>query len=209
MNEQTNNLTDRLVRVDVSESLSYEAYRTLIDELLAAGKVTGNEQSEKYLGYTKMNIVRMNRWDKHFEVRGDLKEKLKGITAKYTWLVLSEGWCGDSAQILPLIHKMVEVNGNIQLHILLRDTHTDLMDHYLTNGTRSIPKLICISENNHEVFSWGPRPSEVVGLMEEWKKSTAPVYSKEEVKEKLHLWYARNKGEAIQDELYRLISLMH
>jgi hypothetical protein len=76
------------------------------------------------------------------------------------------------------------------------------MQQFLTNGGRSIPKLICLDADHHVLWHWGPRPASAVKLLEEVK---AEGLDAKEAKEKLHLWYARNKQVDLQQELYVLI----
>ena len=75
-----------------------------------------------------------------------------------TWFVLTEGWCKDAAQIVPVLHALAKLNSNIELKVLLRDDNLDLMDQYLTNGKRrSIPRLIAVDPDvMEELSSWGP-----------------------------------------------------
>ena len=53
--------------------------------------------------------------------------------------------CGDAAHVLPVLNKFAENDTTITLSILLRDDNEELMDRFLTNGTRSIPKLIILN----------------------------------------------------------------
>ena len=118
-------------------------------------------------------------------------------------MVLTEDWCGDSAQNLPYIAKIAECNSLIKLRILPRDQNLDLMDLYLTDQkSRSIPKLVAFDEFGNELFQWGPRPYEAQKLVMELN---ALGLSKNEFNEKLHLWYGRNKGKSIENEFVELL----
>src|SRR5690606_26509598 len=117
-------------------------YRELIDKLRSQNKTTGEDHSEDMLNYTDLNISRMNKWDKRFELSADVLALLKNTNRKEAWVVLTEAWCGDAAHAIPVMAKMAAASPNIDLHLVLRDENLDLMDQYLTNGGRSIPKLI-------------------------------------------------------------------
>lgn len=185
----------------LQDAYTYVTYRALIDSLLAEGKTTGPEQTEKLTEYTKMNVHRMSRLDTHFEFIPELAAALK--TAKpQTWLVITEGWCGDAANIVPVFNHVEKANPAIQVRFILRDEHLDIMDAYLTNGGRSIPKMVVLDENLNEIATWGPRPAEGQALMNEMKAQDLPYKEKAE---KLQLWYARNRTKAIQMELAALI----
>jgi hypothetical protein len=117
--------------------------------------------------------------------------------------VITEAWCGDAANIVPVFNQVELANPAIKVRFILRDDHLDIMDLYLTNGGRSIPKMVVLDADGKEVGTWGPRPAEAQALMDEWKALDMPYKEKAE---KLQLWYARNRTVAIQTELAALIS---
>ena len=139
-------------------SFTYQEYRNHIDNLFEQGKTTGENQSESMLHYTKMNIQRMKRWEKKFVIGKVLKTKLESLETPQTWVVLTEAWCGDAAQNMPLLHLAAEGSDKIDFKVLLRDENTEIMNDYLTNGGMSIPKLV-IFEGENEIGTWGPRPA--------------------------------------------------
>lgn len=190
----------------IEKGYSYGEYRDLIDELLSEGKTTGENHSESMLHFTKMNVHRMKRHDKRTDLNDELVEKLDDVNDEWIWLVLTEAWCGDAAQSLPIINKMAEASDNITLRLVLRDENLDLMDQFLQNGrSRSIPKLICINAKTHDVVGdWGPRPQEAQELYDSLRNDTELKY--QEVAEKLHKWYADDKGQEIQKEFIHAIN---
>ncbi len=201
MNTTTENyITQELI----NEAFTYRQYRELIDKLLERGLTTGGKDSEEIIHYTRMNVQRMNRLDKQISLKESLKEKLENLESEWIWLVITEGWCGDAAQNIPAIHKMAEVTPNIELKMILRDENPEIMDQYLTGGSRSIPKLVCLdAESLEEIGTWGPRPQTVQEKAMQWKDD--PEISKEEWAEKLHKWYAENKTEEQQEEFEQLM----
>lgn len=188
----------------LDESFSYSQYRQLIDKLLERGRTTGDKQSEKIVEYTRMNVQRMNRLDNQIELNQSLKNELQDLQSEWVWLVLTEGWCGDAAQNLPAINKMAEVSPKIEMKLILRDEYPEIMDAYLTNGSRSIPKLICLEVDTlEEIGTWGPRPASLQSKALEWKED--PELSNEEWGHNIHSWYAENKTQEQQKEFERLI----
>lgn len=190
----------------IEEAMSYEAYRQLIDQLLSENRVTGDfmDNNEEILGYTKMNISRMNRGDRTSKISDELTEALQSISQKWIWLVITEGWCGDAAQSVPTLVKMANLNPNIDIKFVLRDEHPDLMDAYLSNGTRSIPKLIVLNaETLEDIGTWGPRPAYAQTMTEDYKKN--PTLNYMEYAKQLHKWYAKDKYQSVQQELLSLI----
>lgn len=195
-----------LIKKGVARALSYSEYRLLMDHLVMESGTTGLEQSQMYIDYTKLNQQRMKRLDKTIKVNEDSKAKISGISYKMTWLVLTESWCGDAAQTIPVINKLEILNPNISLKIIQRDEHLELMECFLTNGSRSIPKLLAIDPVSYDVlWSWGPRPSEALQLANDYKKEHGELSP--EFKEELQVWYNKDKGKNTVADLMKLLSL--
>lgn len=193
----------QLYEQSMTKSYTYKDYRDLVDSLILQNKSTGEIQSDEIFAYSKLNAQRMNRLDKTVVITEEVTEALKDISKKYIWLVLSEGWCGDAAQILPVMNKMAEITPFIELKIVLRDENKELMDQYLTNGGRSIPKLIIIAADTmKEISNWGPRPLGAVTLVEDLKNKFGGI--NEELKTALQKWYNDDKGISIQKEILEL-----
>jgi len=187
----------------IEKGINYEEYRRMIDAFIMIGKSTAKKDSENLLEYSKLNVARMKRLDKTTELIPELKEVVEQIDTPQTWLVLTEGWCGDAAQTIPVFDKIAKHNSNIDLKFLLRDENPELMDQYLTNGkSRSIPKLIVIDENNEELFNWGPRPKV---LQEMFYHMKANAINNDSIKEEMHRWYAHDKTITTQKEILKLL----
>ncbi|MFH6966392.1 thioredoxin family protein [Flavobacterium sp. FlaQc-28] len=186
-------------------SHSYAEYRKIVTDLLYEGKSTGSEQSESLTNYSKLNEARMNRLDKTVKISEEVISKLQNLDNHYFWLVISEGWCGDAAQILPILNKMAhDSNKKIDLRIVFRDENSELMDHYLTNGGRAIPKVIIVCKEAGIVRAdWGPRPKGASELMENYKKEFGVI--DEKIKTDLQLWYLADKGISVQEELMEIM----
>lgn len=156
-----------------------------------------DETARKQWDFIRLNLQRSNRVSKTYAPSEALREAVSQIEEPQIWMVLSENWCGDSAQILPQIVKMAELNDLVKLRILSRDSHPEIMDEYLTDGKRSIPKLVAFSEDGTELFQWGTRPAEAVEIFAAGLAAGEP---KNAILAKLHGWYARNRGKAIDGE---------
>lgn len=187
-------------------ALSYSEYRELVDHLVAVGKTTGSNQSEKLLEFTKLNIHRMNRLDKTIKAPELVADFFQSNNKQFQWLLIGDAWCGDCAQIIPIINKVAEAsNGKINFKIISRDTFPELIELYHTNGSKAIPKLLVIdNETNDATCSWGPRPNPAQEIMLNWKKNQDKI-AWEDFEKELHLWYARDKGVSIINELLSLI----
>lgn len=191
---------------DVQSFYTYPKYMGLMEQLVAEGKTSGSVQSETLIYYTGLNLQRSQRWNKTFTVDAPLAAMLSKAPAQ-VWWVITEAWCGDSAQNLPIINKIAEASGgSIDLRIVLRDEHSEIMDKYLTNGGRSIPKLIAENTDGVELFTWGPRPAEAQKIITDWKAGNgAPTH--EQAEKDLHLWYAKDKGQSLLKEILSSINL--
>ncbi|MCD0467412.1 thioredoxin family protein [Flavobacterium sp. ENC] len=186
-------------------SYSYAEYRKLVTDLLSEGKSTGDVQSESLTHYTSLNEARMNRLEKTIKITEDTVDKLQKLENHFIWLVISEGWCGDAAQILPIINKMALASDKkVELRIVLRDENDELMSQYLTNGGRAIPKVIVICKEAGIVRTdWGPRPKGATRLMADYKKEFGVIDDK--IKTDLQLWYLADKGVSVQEELLEIM----
>jgi len=176
----------------LQNSYTYKEYRTLVENLLQAGKSTSKEDSEVLVNYSKLNHSRMKRLDKTIKLSTEVIEQVESISRPIEWIVLTEGWCGDAAQNLPIINKIAILNSNINLRIVLRDEHPELMDQFLTNGGKSIPKLIHTENEYSKIESWGPRPSVATKMVADHKDQNGSITP--EFKKDLQLWYNKDKG---------------
>ena len=193
-----------IIEKSLAAAFSYQEYRNHVSLLANEGKTTGHEQTEALINYTKLNETRLHRLDKTMQVAEDLKPFLNNLEKEYYWLVLSESWCGDAAQILPILNKMAQVSDKIDLRIVLRDDNQDLMNLFLTNGTRSIPKVVIIDKTTNEVINdFGPRPKEARKLIVDYKAKHGIV--DETAKIELQKWYLNDKGISTQREIIALM----
>lgn len=185
---------------------SYSEFVELTERLVQENRTTGANQSEEYLAYTRICLQRMIRWNKTSKVAEALELLLLQVNQPQVWLVITEAWCGDGAQSIPHLAKLADLNPLITIKIVLRDEHPDLMDAYLTNGNRSIPKLIAMTADlQQELFTWGPKPKYLLDLHAAFKQnSEGRSYS--DFLEEVHLWYAKNKQKDLESEIYPLIS---
>lgn len=190
-------------RTDIDKAIDYSAYKALAASLFAQGKTTGHEQTEEKIRFTGLNLQRMQRVEKTFVPAPETQKIFEKIQHHFYWIVLTEAWCGDAAQSLPVIHKLSELNSNISLRILIRDDNPAVMDQYLTNGARSIPVLICADENLQDQFVWGPRPAPLQQLAMQLVKDKMPKDEKGLIIQK---WYNADQARTIQDELCRLVT---
>lgn len=203
----------KINRVIVDTAMTYEAYRQLTGKLLMENKTTGNNHSEAMLHYTRMNAMRMERLDKKTVLSAGTIEKLASLERRMVWLVITEAWCGDAAQIVPVLDKMAKVNAKIDLRFILRDEHLDIMDAFLTDGARSIPKIIILDAETLQVLGdWGPRPAELQAIllpeiqaMKELTDKAARKTRYDKLSIATQKWYNKDKTGSIQREFLEVV----
>jgi thiol-disulfide isomerase/thioredoxin len=188
------------------KALRYENYRKEVDALVAEGKTTGAVQTPELLEYTKLNIQRMNRLDKTVALDEQTLIQLSQLDRNYKWLLVGDAWCGDCAQIIPIINKMSEADGShIDFRIISRDAVPGLIETLNENKSRSIPKLVMMDADTYETLHiWGARPLAAHEILLHYK-ANQNVMSKEDFEKQLHLWYAKDRGQNIMREVTALI----
>jgi hypothetical protein len=137
------------------------------------------------------------------ELEPDLVDALNDIEGPQHWIIISEPWCGDAAHCMPFLVAIAEKSPKVTYEIQLRDSEPHLINDYLTNGGKSIPKLVARDHDGKDLFTWGPRPSAAQEVFNKMKAENA-IY--DEITLKLQAWYNADKGQAIQQELLNLVS---
>jgi hypothetical protein len=196
-----------IIENSLRKSISYTDYRALVRNLLAEGKSTGPEQSEDLTNYSLLNDRRMQRLDKKIKISEETIQEFQKIKQPQTWLVITEGWCGDAAQNLPVLNKIAVTTDHIDLKVVLRDENLALMDLFLTNGGRSIPKLIALDKENNVIDSWGPRPSVATKMVADYKEKNGVLDP--EFKQDLQVWYNKDKGQSVQEDFVSIAAKLY
>ena len=191
------------MREYLERSMTFTDYISLVDRLLAEGRTTGPIQNEAKVEFTKLNRYRINRLEKTIVLGDAIKAAARGLTRNITWLIITEGWCGDAAQNVPAIEKIAAASDNITTRYILRDENLELMDLYLTDGSRSIPKLIAIDDESGDVLgTWGSRPLAAQLAFQDMK---ARGIDKDSILEQMQRWYNSDRSVAVQKEFEDLI----
>jgi len=192
-----------IIKESFSKSHNYSDYRAIVSLLLKEGKSSGNEQSEALTHYSELNETRMHRLDKTIKISQEIQQKLQNLKKDYIWLLISEGWCGDAAQIIPAIQKIAALGRDWKFSIALRDENPIWMNLFLTNGAKAIPIAVVFDAMGHYIFHWGPRPKLAIELINNAKSM---LVSAEVWKVELHKWYATNKQQALELEWMELLT---
>lgn len=182
--------------------MDWNTYLGLFDDILEKRNTAAPYDNPDYWDYVRMNKSRTMRWLKNNPLSEETIAAIKSIDTPQKWILITEPWCGDAAHSTPVIYLLSQLNPNIELEIVLRDS-SDLIDSYLTNGGKSIPKLVVRDENNKDLFDWGPRPEEAQTIVMDMKAQESPY---EEVHKVIQNWYNKDKATSIQEELNRLFA---
>ena len=157
------------------------------------------------LNYVYLNLKRMKRIGKQYEAAPFLSKLVQKINVPVTWLVITEGWCGDAAHVLPVLDLLSDLSFKPKVKIILRDEHPELMDIYLTNGSRSIPKVLAIDQKGEVISIWGPRPSGAQKLVEDYKNGGSMYESYDALSEALQKWYHYDRFSQFESEIVDFI----
>lgn len=132
----------------------------------------------------------------------DLLERARELPGGWNLLALSEDWCGDAVNTLPVLARFAAEAG-WSFRVLERDENLDIMDAHLTNGrSRSIPIVIVYDEAFREVGWWGPRPAEI----QAWVMSEGLEMSSPDRYKVVRRWYAKDRGRTTIAELLDIVA---
>ncbi len=194
---------DRDIIDKARKGTDYSSYMNMMAELAGQDPHTASEEDAEKIGYTGLNLHRAQRIARTWRPTPQLTAAVTSLPGPQVWLALTEPWCGDSAQCLPPFAVLADSRPDIDLHILQRDKCPEVMDKFLTDGKRSIPIVIGLNLEGEELFRWGPRPREAQAVFEQAK---ADGLEKPDILERLHLFYGRNRNQALAAELTELFS---
>lgn len=174
------------------DGLHYDAYREDWTRRLETEPSEEAAPSERRMHhYLNYNWERQTRVHEEYSPSEALQSAVESIEEPQLWMVLTEPWCGDSAFLLPVIAEAAALSDKVTLRILHRDDNLDIMDQYLTDGSRSIPKLVAFSEDGDELFTWGPRPE---GAAEQFELLQEQYDDKMEIIADLLEYYTEEEG---------------
>jgi hypothetical protein len=199
-------LTKAQIESAIETALDYPSYMNLMQELVHKEMSTGIEQSDALANYTLLNNKRMQRLNKTLSVSAEIQTSIKNDPRDIRFLVLSESWCGDAAQSLPMVSKIAACHPNWSVSLISRDEHPAIMDACLTNGRRSIPKVLILDKNTSEVLvDWGPRPAVATKMAADYKEIHGSLDA--DFKQSLQLWYNKDKGQSTLEDFIALLGV--
>ena len=156
---------------------------------------------EQYIEQAEKNHDLWRALADRARVPEEIAARVRALPGRRHLLVLSEDWCGDAVNTVPVIARLAASATNLDLRILARDRNPDLRDAHLTNGSRSIPVVMVLDEQFTECGWWGPRPAP----LQRWVLETGLGMPKEERYREVRRWYARDQGRTTLDEIVALL----
>jgi hypothetical protein len=177
--------------------LAVDALRrsTLRDRYLAAATF------DQLLGSVEKNVELWTAMWRHARVDGDYVRRVTVLPGRWHLLVLSEDWCGDAVNTVPVLAKLVERTPNADLRVLGREANPDLMDSHLTGASRSIPVVIVLDDGFEERGWWGPRPT----VLQHWVSGQGRLLEKSARYREARTWYARDRGRTTLEEVVSIM----
>ena len=175
---------------------------TLASADLLTEKWTRALTFEGFLDYSRKNIDGFRGGYEKAEIDEELAKEVKAFEGDVCLLVMGADWCGDVVANLPAVAKLADLNpAHIQVRVLDRDRNEDLLAYCMTDGTKSIPKIIVCSRDMSSYSLWGPRPTECQRIMTD-NKGKMP---KEEIYPMLREWYMNDKHRTLLKEIWEAI----
>jgi hypothetical protein len=189
-------------QLPIVRTFSYAEYFAFCENLAAQNANSGANQTEALANFTKLNVTRMKRVFKTFQPDASLAQSLRGKGAS-RWIMITESWCGDASQSVPVVAHLAALNPEIKFDIVLRDENPELMDAFLTNGSKSIPKVIFVNDAGEVLHHWGPRPKV---LQEAFLLEHNAGVPHDQSVLMMQEWYNKNKGSEVTKEILELLS---
>lgn len=183
--------------------MDFQTYLQRFEQIFSDPSPEKPYNDPNYLNYTRLNWSRMNRWLKKGRLTDEAAAIMKSISEPQEWLIITEPWCGDAAHSIPFLQMLAGQNSLVSVRYELRDSAPFSIDQYLTNGSKSIPKLIIRGHSGEDLAVWGPRPEKAQQLHLRMKAAGVPA---EEAKVALQNWYNTDEGKEIVFEVAQQVS---
>ena len=169
--------------------------------LLSAERLASGQNFQEFLASAQKNAELWAAIYRTATVPEGAVERASRIPGSWHLVALSEDWCGDAVNTLPVLAKFVERTPNLSLTVFGRDANPDLMDSHRTGAARAIPVIIVLDEQLVKHGWWGPRPK----VLQEWFASVGVGLEKTERYKQIRMWQARDRGRTTVDEVLTIV----
>ncbi|MGB0137180.1 MAG: thioredoxin family protein [Flavobacteriales bacterium] len=206
MKPDTMSILEEVIQSGFADTFSYDEYVEISRLQAERGETSGPNQSDSLIGYTKLNWARMRRLNKTAQLSEQTLKTLAHLDRSITLVFITETWCGDAIQLAPFVARMTEASSKLDARFMWRDQAPHLIEEFLTNGGKSIPKVIALDEAGDVLFTWGPRPAPLQRIYDAWRAKEDPKPPYSEFSAELQKWYIQDKGATMQAEWNALLA---
>jgi hypothetical protein len=120
---------------------------------------------DQYKQQMTRNRERFEENERAFQPSAEQLAPFKSLATPLNVLAIGEDWCGDVIANLPVLGRLAQESGKLNVRVFLRDQNLDLIDQYLKEGKyRSIPVFVFFDQSMHELGHFIERPASVTEL---------------------------------------------
>jgi thioredoxin-like negative regulator of GroEL len=92
-------------------------------------------------------------------------DAFKALEKPVRVVVLSEDWCGDCTDNVPVLNRIAQDSGKLDFRVVSRDEHLDIQNQYLKYGKfQSIPTILFLDDAGNVFGHFIERPESVTEL---------------------------------------------
>ena len=117
------------------------------------------------------NRERLEENEKRVDLAKENVAAFRALPRPVKVVVLAEDWCGDVIANLPVLGRLAQESGKLDVRVFLRDQNDDIMQRYLNKGQfKSIPVFVFFDEDFRELGHWIERPASVTEIRAKRRK---------------------------------------
>lgn len=148
---------------------------------------------------------RRDTWTGNYErakAPAALRARLAALPGRWRLLVVAEDWCGDSANTVPYIARLIEDQDNVDLRVVDSTRGRAVMDAHLTaDGRAATPTILVLDKGFTEAGCLVEQPAPLAA----WSARMRPSVSRDELHERQRAWYTWERGEQTMTEIVELL----
>lgn len=155
-------------------------------DLYASGRTFG--------AFLEATRSRRDQWHAHYRdaaVPDSLLARARAVGGTWRILAVAEDWCGDSANTIPYLARLVEGVPGLEMRIVDSRRGRGVMQaHRTPDGRPSTPTVVLFDGAWREVGALVERPTPLVS----WVEGHRTGMSSEALHEHIYAWYDEDRG---------------
>jgi len=159
----------------------------------------------RYIEFRDAATRRVDAWKDHYAnaVATDaLVAKMESIPGTWRLLVVAEDWCGDSANTIPYLAKLVDRAENLDMRIIGSDVGKGIMEaHRTPDGRAATPTVVLLNDRFEEVGCFVERPS----TLQAWFLDAENKLEEEALYEQKYAWYDDDQVQHTISEIVAMV----